>query len=70
MRTRPVTMFVALMLPLMIHGCMMTGSAAIPRGATFCEIARPIHWSREDTIPTVKAVKEHNAAGKKLCGWK
>jgi hypothetical protein len=36
--------------------------------AAFCDIARPIYWSRKDTLETVKQVKAHNAVGK-ICGW-
>lgn len=34
----------------------------------FCDIARPIWWSRKDTLETIKQVKVHNAVGK-MCGW-
>lgn len=36
--------------------------------AAFCDISRPIYWSRKDTLETVKQVKAHNAVGK-ICGW-
>ena len=41
------------------------------RGANFCEIAKPIFWAPDgaDTKDTVAQIKEHNAVGKKLCGW-
>ena len=40
------------------------------RGAdTFCSIAEPITWSTRDTDETIRGVKEHNAVGKRLCGW-
>lgn len=51
----------------------MTGSADLKRMATtntlaFCDAARPIYWSRKDTLETITQVKTHNAVGK-LCGW-
>lgn len=38
--------------------------------ATFCGAARAIYWSSKDTAGTIGQVKEHNAVGKTLCGWK
>jgi hypothetical protein len=35
-----------------------------------CESFEPIRWSKKDTAKTVEQVKEHNAAGKAICGWK
>jgi hypothetical protein len=39
-------------------------------GDGFCKIAKPISWSKSDTDQTILEVKEHNAVGKALCGWK
>lgn len=40
-------------------------------GATFCEAARPIYYSRKDTLPTIAQIREHNGVGQALgCGWK
>jgi len=36
--------------------------------AAFCDIARPLYWSRKDTLETIKQIKTHNAVGK-ICGW-
>jgi hypothetical protein len=58
----------------------MTGFGGTDRSATetstevlghvdFCDAARPIYWSRHDTLGTAKAVKEHNAVGAELCNW-
>jgi hypothetical protein len=38
--------------------------------ASFCEIAKPIAWSARDTDSTIEQVKEHNAVGAALCGWR
>lgn len=35
----------------------------------FCLIAHPIRWSVKDTDETIRQAREHNAVGKKLCGW-
>ena len=35
----------------------------------FCDVARPIWWSRKDTLKTIEQIKVHNAIGK-ACGWK
>jgi hypothetical protein len=39
-------------------------------GASFCQAARAIYYSRHDTAPTIAQIKEHNAVGVALkCGW-
>lgn len=38
--------------------------------ASFCSLAEPIYFSKADTELTKKQVRELNAIGKKLCGWK
>lgn len=43
-----------------------------PAGAapdTFCQIAKPIYWSRNDTRMTKEQADAHNRKGKRLCGW-
>jgi hypothetical protein len=59
----------------MLAGCQSTiktpSSAIEPAAATFCEAARPIYYSRHDTLPTIAQIKEHNGVGQALnCGWK
>jgi|694.fasta_scaffold09293_22 hypothetical protein len=40
------------------------------QGASFCEAARAIYYSKHDTPPTIAQIKEHNAVGMALkCGW-
>jgi hypothetical protein len=34
-----------------------------------CGSFKPVYWSRTDSAQTIAQVKEHNAAGKSLCGW-
>ncbi len=36
----------------------------------FCSVAKGISWSSSDTAETVVEIKEHNAVGAILCGWK
>lgn len=52
--------------------CATTGSVATePRVVReFCALAKPISWSSRDTPETIVEVKQHNAVGAKLCGWK
>lgn len=49
----------------------MTTASSAPTNATkvACQSFAPITWSGKDTPQTVVQVKEHNAAGKELCGW-
>lgn len=42
---------------------------ARPGAQSFCDLARPILWSTRDTDETIRAVKEQNAVGVRLCGW-
>lgn len=35
-----------------------------------CQSFVPIKWSKQDTTLTIAQVREHNAAGIALCGWK
>lgn len=61
-----------------LQGCgsLMNSLEIEPKGTvtntdSFCTIAQPIMFSRlHDTEETIEAVKEHNAVGKRLCGWK
>jgi len=55
-----------------LTGCAtpMTGSAATEAGhASFCDVAKPIYWSKADSADTIVQAKEHNAVGKALCNW-
>ena len=63
----------ALVCALTLAACNMTESElrrkATADTAAFCDLARPIYWSRKDTLSTIQQVKTHNAVGK-ICGWK
>jgi len=53
---------------------MMDFAGIEPKGSvvnadSFCLVALPISWSTKDTDETIEQVKEHNAVGKRLCGW-
>ena len=65
--------FALLVCALALAGCNMTESElrrkATADTAAFCDIARPIYWSRKDTLSTIQQVKLHNAVGK-ICGWR
>lgn len=51
-------------------GGMTPSSAPTSAPSEFCAIARPITWSRKDTDQTILAIKEYDAVGVKLCGWR
>lgn len=62
----------ALMLLGILPACStMTTVSSAPTSTTkvACQAFAPITWSGKDTAITVEQVKEHNAAGKELCGW-
>lgn len=37
--------------------------------AAFCDVAKPIIWSSQDTRKTKEQADAHNRVGKELCGW-
>ena len=59
----------ATMLSAILSGCVTTTGSVVPTDKVACGAFRPIYWSRKDTTETLVQVKEHNAAGKALCGW-
>ena len=60
----------AIALCAILMGCSTTTTvSAVRTDHVACAAFRPIYWSRRDTPPTVAQLKEHNAAGKALCGW-
>jgi hypothetical protein len=66
----------AIALPLILQACghlipsRVTEGAAAPAAASFCDVAKPIVFSRlHDTAETIEQVKAHNAKGEALCGW-
>ena len=46
---------------------MDTGAAEA--AASFCDIAKPIRYSRNDTAETILQIVEHNTVGVQICGW-
>jgi hypothetical protein len=70
---RPATVFVlAIGLSLALTACQTMGSVGtdkVVRGATFCEVASPLSWSKTDSRDTQEQISEHNAVGIALCGW-
>lgn len=60
-----------LTLALAATGCAQTtAGVATETGRALCDVFRPIAWSARDTDETIGAVKAHNAAGARVCGWK
>lgn len=35
-----------------------------------CDQFKPIRWSSADTVETIRQVKEANAVGVAVCGWR
>jgi hypothetical protein len=50
----------------MLAGCVTTASSV--KGA--CDAFRALSWHERDTYLTKKGIVGHNAAGKRICGWK
>lgn len=60
-----------LALAMLASGCATTtAGVATETGRALCDVFRPIAWSARDTDETIGAVKAHNAAGARVCGWK
>ena len=60
----------SLMLFSTLSGCETpTGSGATDGHASFCSVASPIYWSKDDTASTIEQAKELNSVGVTLCGW-
>lgn len=57
-----------MLLAILLASCVTTGSS-VPVTKVACGSFQPITWSGKDTPATVLQVKEHNAAGKAICGW-
>lgn len=52
-----------------LAGCATTAAEIPGTGATFCQLDKPIYWSKNDTRMTKEQVDTHNRVGKKVCGW-
>ena len=51
-------------------GFLVFFSCSLPERApteSYCQIARPIHWSAADTRKTKEAVDTHNRVWKRVC---
>jgi hypothetical protein len=57
-----------ILLPTLTACASLTNTAAIKGHASFCDVAKPISFSRlRDTAETIAAIKEHNAVHDELC---
>lgn len=54
---------------ILLASCATMTASSVPTDRVACGSFEPIYWSAKDTAPTVAQVKEHNAAGKAICGW-
>ena len=53
---------------LFIFHCAQPAPAA--PASTYCQIAKPIYWSAQDTRQTKEQADRHNAQWKAVCGAK
>jgi hypothetical protein len=51
----------------MLAGCQTTALRDL-KGA--CDVFGPLSWHELDTKLTKRGIVGHNAAGKRVCGWK
>lgn len=68
-----VTWCVLISLAILTASCKTTDSGVVTTSTDSVRVAcssfEPIYWSGSDTLETIAQAKEHNAAGKALCGW-
>lgn len=62
--------FALAMLAILLPSCATTTDLSVQVTKVACGAFQPITWSGKDTALTVAQIKEYNAAGKELCGWK
>lgn len=53
----------------LLAGCATMAQPKVSPPSEFCQVARPITWSRSDTRLTKEQADTHNRVGRKLCGW-
>ena len=58
------TSLLALFAGMSLAGC---ATAPMPGAVVYCQIEKPISWSKKDTDQTIREVKGHNAVYKALC---
>lgn len=58
------------LLATLLASCATTTGSSVQVTKVACGSFEPITWSAKDTPATVLQIKEHNAAGKAICGWK
>lgn len=70
MRVRRLTTLVLLSAGLTLTAASCAGTTTIDaiERRVVCAIFQPISWSVRDTDETIRGVKEHNAAHKRICG--
>ncbi|BEV43900.1 hypothetical protein CRBSH125_00830 [Afipia carboxidovorans] len=66
---RLATLSGLILLAIPLASCQTTASGGIDPALVACSSFKPVRWSKSDTADTVAQIKEHNAAGKALCGW-
>lgn len=60
-----------LMLLAILPGCQTTTDSGATEKADLvaCGAFEPFRWSSKDTPESILQAKEHNAAGRAICGW-
>ena len=54
---------------LLVMFCQQPSPPAATAGAMFCQVAKPIYWTANDSRRTKEQADIHNRKGVKLCGW-
>jgi hypothetical protein len=52
---------------ILVMVCELNGAPAPPPASTYCQIARPIYFSKDDTRQSKEQMDTHNRVWKKLC---
>ena len=68
--TRLLMLLPLTLLPILSGCASLTLSHATEGHAAFCDVAKPIIYSRQtDSEKTIVQVRQHNARGVELCQW-
>jgi hypothetical protein len=63
----PMKLGLVLSATLMLAGCQTTSLRDVK---STCNVFGPLSWHELDTKLTKRGIMGHNAAGKRVCGWK
>lgn len=61
---------IGLGLILVMVECTQPSLPAVTAGAKFCDVYKPVYWSKDDTRQTKEQTDSNNRVWKEICGKK